>query len=90
MIAVVLARPLGGPGIGLGLLGGLIGTGLVMILLTVWPVTLGVEGYGIDLAPSLHTAGMSMLAALVTGTLASLPPAIAVARRPLHLGVKAE
>jgi putative ABC transport system permease protein len=77
-------------GIGLGLLGGLIGTGLVMILLTVWPVTLGVEGYGIDLAPSLHTAGMSMLAALVTGTLASLPPAIAVARRPLHLGVKAE
>jgi len=77
-------------GIGLGLLGGLIGTGLVVALLTIWPVTLGVEGYGIDLAPTMATAGQSMLAALVTGTLASLPPAIAVARRPLHLGVKAE
>lgn len=77
-------------GIGLGLLGGLCGTTLVITALTIWPVTLGVEGYGIDLAPGLTTFVHSMLAALVTGTLASLPPAIAVARRPLHLGVKAE
>lgn len=77
-------------GIGLGLCGGAIGTALVMVMLSLWPVTLGVEGYGIDLAPSFATAGQSMLAALVTGVLASLPPAIAVARRPLHLGVKAE
>ncbi|HEX5050721.1 MAG TPA: ABC transporter permease [Planctomycetota bacterium] len=77
-------------GIGLGLLGGLAGTALVLTLLFVWPVTLGVEGYGIDLAPSFGTAAQSMLAALITGALASLPPAIAVARRPLHLGVKAE
>jgi len=77
-------------GIGLGLLGGVLGTALVMAVLAVNPVTLGVEGYGIDLAPSWSTALHCLLAALVTGTLASLAPAIAVALRPLHLGVKAE
>ena len=77
-------------GIGLGLLGGAIGTMLVVVILLVHPVTLGVEGYGIDLVPTLNTALAAMLAALLTGALASLPPAIAVARRPLHLGVKAE
>ncbi|MFY9345114.1 MAG: ABC transporter permease, partial [Planctomycetota bacterium] len=77
-------------GIGLGLLGGVLGTGAVLLLLWLRPVTLGVEGWGIDLSPGLATAGWSLLAALVTGTLASLPPAIAVARRPLWLGVKDE
>lgn len=77
-------------GIGLGLLGGAIGTAVVILLLVLRPVTLGVEGYGIDLLPTWHTAGQSLLAALATGALASIPPAIAVARRPLALGVKAE
>jgi putative ABC transport system permease protein len=77
-------------GIGLGLAGGLLGTGLVVTLLVLRPVTLGVEGYGIDLAPGLHTVLQSLLAALAIGVLASLAPAFAVARRPLHLGVKAE
>lgn len=77
-------------GIGLGLLGGAIGTAVVILLLVVNPVTLGVEGYGIDLLPSWRTAGQSLTAALLVGALASIPPAIAVARRPLHLGVKAE
>lgn len=77
-------------GIGLGLLGGALGTALVVVALYVHPITLGVEGYGIDLIPSWNTAAVSLGAALVTGTLASLPPALAVVRRPLHLGVKAE
>jgi putative ABC transport system permease protein len=77
-------------GIGLGLVGGMLGTGVVLALLWFHPVTLGVEGYGIDLSPGLATVGYSLLAALVTGTLASLPPAISVARRPLYLGVKDE
>lgn len=77
-------------GIGLGLLGGAIGIGLVVGSLWWWPVTLGVEGYGIDLAPGFGTALHALGAALLVGCLASVPPAIAVARRPLHLGVKAE
>lgn len=75
-------------GTGLGLAGGLIGTGFVLTLLWLRPITLGVEGYGIDLSPGLLTAVHCMAAALFTGALASLPPAIAVARRPLHLGIK--
>ena len=62
----------------------------MIVILLLRPVTLGVEGYGIDLIPSWNTALVSMGAALLTGALASIPPAIAVARRPLHLGVKAE
>ncbi len=77
-------------GIGLGLCGGAIGTALVVVLLLIHPVTLGVEGYGIDLVADGKVAAQSLLAALLTGAVASLPPAIAVARRPLHLGVKAE
>lgn len=77
-------------GIGLGLLGGMLGTGLVALLLWLRPVTLGVEGYGIDMVPSLAMVSQSLLVALAIGALASLPPAFAVARRPLHLGVKTE
>lgn len=77
-------------GIGLGLAGGALGTAVVLFLLWLHPVTLGIEGYGIDLAPAASTAVASMVAALVTGAAASLPPAIAVARRPLSLLVKDE
>jgi hypothetical protein len=52
-------------------------------------VTLGVEGHGIDLTPSIRMITQSLIAAFVVGVIASLPPAIAVARRPLYLGVKA-
>lgn len=79
-----------GEGVGLSLLGGLLGTGLVVVLLTVFPVTLGVEGHGIDLAPGWATVLYSLAAALVVGILASILPALAVARRPLALAVKAD
>ena len=71
------------------MIGGILGTAIVTILLIIWPVTLGVEGHGIDLAPSVRMVTQSLLAALVVGVVASLPPALAVARRPLYLGVKA-
>lgn len=86
----LLMALIAGEGIGLGLLGGVIGTGVVVAILTIWPVTLGVEGFGIDLQPGVATVVQSLLAALVVGVVASVPPAFAVARRPLSLGVKAE
>lgn len=85
----MLMALIAGEGIGLGMIGGILGTGIVTTLLLIWPVTLGVEGHGIDLAPSTRMVTQSLIAALLVGIVASLPPAIAVARRPLHLGVKA-
>lgn len=86
----MLMALIAGEGVGLGLLGGLLGTGAVLVLLTFWPVTLGVEGHGIDLQPSLRMALSCLAASLVIGVLASLPPAIAAARRPLWQAVKAD
>jgi len=77
-------------GVGLGLVGGVLGAGVVAIALTIHPVTLGVEGYGIDFKPSLVVVAQTILASLVVGALASIGPAIEVARRPLHLAVKAD
>ena len=85
----MLMALIAGEGVGLGLIGGLLGTGLVFAILTIWPVTLGVEGHGIDLAPDIRMVAQCLLAALVVGVVASIPPAIAVARRPLSLSVKA-
>jgi putative ABC transport system permease protein len=86
----MLMALIAGEGVGLGLLGGVLGTGVVFALLTIWPITLGVEGHGIDLVPSGQMIAQSLLAALAVGVLASIPPAIAVARRPLFLSVKAD
>lgn len=85
----MLMALIAGEGVGLGLIGGLLGTGVVYAILTIWPVTLGVEGHGIDLAPDGRMVLQCLLAALVVGLVASIPPAIAVARRPLSLSVKA-
>jgi len=86
----MLMALIAGEGVGLGLIGGVLGTSIVFTLLTIWPVTLGIEGHGIDLVPSGQMIAQSLLAALCVGVLASIPPAIAVARRPLSLSVKAE
>lgn len=77
-------------GVGLSLIGGGLGAGIVITLLSLHPLTLGVEGNGIDLVPHVGTAVAALGAALLVGIAASLPPAFAVARRPLFLGVKAE
>ena len=86
----MLMALIAGEGVGLGMVGGVLGTSIVFALLTIWPVTLGIEGHGIDLVPSGQMIAQSLLAALCVGVLASIPPAIAVARRPLSLSVKAE
>ncbi|MCK5941872.1 MAG: ABC transporter permease [Planctomycetes bacterium] len=86
----MLMALIAGEGVGLGLVGGVLGTGIVVALLTIWPVTLGVEGHGIDLSPSGRMIAQSLLAALLVGVVASIPPAFAVARRPLALSVKAD
>lgn len=77
-------------GVGLGVLGGALGTAVIVIWLTLVPLTLGIEGYGIDLSPGVGTVVQTMVAALLTGVVASVLPAIAVARRPLAWGVKAD
>lgn len=79
-----------GEGIGLALVGGLGGAGALVLLLLWRPLTLGVEGWGIDVVADLHVFAQAAGMALLVGVLASLPPAIALASRPLHLGVKDE
>ncbi|MFK7739265.1 MAG: ABC transporter permease [Planctomycetota bacterium] len=86
----LLMALIAGEGIGLGLVGGILGTGIVVTLLTIWPVTLGVEGHGINLAPSVRMVVQCLTAALLVGIVASLPPAIAALRRPLYEGIKAD
>lgn len=86
----MLMALIAGEGVGLGLLGGVLGTGVVFVLLTIWPITLGVEGHGIDLVPTGEMVAQSLLAAFAVGAIASIPPAVAVARRPLYLSVKAD
>ena len=77
-------------GIGLGIIGGAIGAGLVLLYFALWPTTLGVEGYGIDFAPSTSVAIHSLVASFAVGALASLAPAIEAVRRPLTRAVRAE
>lgn len=77
-------------GLGLGIVGGALGVGGVLTLLALHPVTLGIEGHGIDLAPTVRVAIDGMLTAALCGTLASLPAAFAAASRPLSLAVKEE
>jgi len=77
-------------GLGLGLLGGVLGGGAVTLYFWLHPTTLGVEGYGIDFAPSLTVALWTLLASLAVGAVASVGPAAEAVMRPLYLSVKAE
>jgi putative ABC transport system permease protein len=77
-------------GILLGVVGGAVGGAVVLSLFAVFPVTLGIESFGIGFFPSwavgLQTAGAS----LAVGLLAALGPAVAAVRRPLHDAVRGE
>lgn len=77
-------------GLGLGLLGGVLGGGAVTLYFWLHPTTLGVEGYGIDFAPSLAVVLHTLAAAVAVGVVASAGPATEAVLRPLHLAVKAE
>lgn len=86
----VLAALVASEGVLLGVLGGALGSGVVLVLLHLRPVTFGVEGYGIDLVVSLPTVLGALLVAFATALAASLPPAVAIALHPLHQGVRDE
>ncbi|MHC5010526.1 MAG: ABC transporter permease [Planctomycetota bacterium] len=75
-------------GLVLSLLGGLLGIGLVFLALHLYPQTLGIEGYGIDLIPDASIVVFGVVLAAVVGVLASLGPAVEIIRRPLALSVK--
>lgn len=77
-------------GILLSIAGGILGVGAIVVWLSISPLTLGVEGWGIDILPDLSLALMSLGVAAVVGLLAALGPALETLRRPLALAVKAE
>jgi putative ABC transport system permease protein len=72
----------------LALLGGAIGVGGVIAWLHFWPVTMGIEGVGIDLTPDVRLALVGMAISVVVGLLAAAGPVIGLLRRPLALAVK--
>jgi putative ABC transport system permease protein len=72
----------------LALAGAAVGVGAVVLWLHTAPVTLGIEGFGIDLVPEAGLVARSALVALAMGALAALGPVLEVLRRPLSLAVK--
>lgn len=72
----------------LSLLGGALGVGIVALVLTLNPLTLGIEGWGIDIGPDASAFVVGAIASLVVGLLAALGPAVQVVRRPLADAVK--
>lgn len=70
--------------------GGVLGVGAIMLWLTLSPLTLGVEGWGIDILPDVPLALLSLGVAVVVGMVAAIGPAIETLRRPLALAVKAD
>lgn len=74
----------------LSVAGGVLGIGAVLLWLTVWPLTFGIEGWGIDILPDPTLAAVSLGVAFLIGVIAALGPAIETLRRPLALAVKAD
>jgi putative ABC transport system permease protein len=72
----------------LSLAGGVVGIGAVAAWLRAWPLTLGVEGWGIDIKPDNAIVLLGLAAAFVVGLLAAIGPALDTLRRPLADAVK--
>jgi ABC-type antimicrobial peptide transport system permease subunit len=72
----------------LSLAGGVVGIGAVAAWLHAWPLTLGVEGWGIDIRPDNAIVVLGLGAAFIVGLLAAIGPAIDTMRRPLADAVK--
>lgn len=83
-----LALALVAEGMLLALAGGMLGTGTVVAFFAIHPMTLGVEGFGIDFVAGVPVLISGLLASLVVGVLASAGPAIDLLVRPLALAVK--
>jgi putative ABC transport system permease protein len=77
-----------GEGLLLALVGGLLGTGAVILCFHLWPTTLGIEGYGIDFLAGLPVLLWGIGASVVVGLVASAGPAIEAALRPLAEAVR--
>ena len=67
----------------LGLLGGLVGTGLAWSFLRWQSFTLGSEGHTLAILPELSTAGIAITAALLLGLFASVYPALQAIKQPI-------
>lgn len=67
----------------LGLLGGLVGTGLAWSFLRWQSFTLGSEGHTLAILPELSTAGIAISAALLLGVVASIYPALQAIKQPI-------
>jgi putative ABC transport system permease protein len=76
-------------GVVLALVGGLVGVGAVAGFLGASAVTLGVEGYAIDLLVEPRVIVEGLLASLAVGLVAAVLPALEAIRRPLSVSVKA-
>jgi putative ABC transport system permease protein len=72
----------------LSVVGGALGVGAVMTWLRVAPVTLGIEGFGIDLEPAASLPFVALGVTVGIGLLAALGPVVELWRRPLALAVK--
>lgn len=72
----------------LSVLGGALGIGAVATWLALSPKTLGIEGWGINIAPDASLAVAGTCVALVVGLIAAAGPVYQTWRRPLALAVK--
>lgn len=72
----------------LSLAGGALGVGVVAAWLYSWPLTLGVEGWGIDIVPDNAIIALGLVASLLVGIVAAIGPALDIMRRPLATAVK--
>ena len=73
----------------LALAGGVVGIGAVALVLLWKPLTLGFEGWGIDIGPTPSLWIMGGLVSLAVGLVAAIGPALHLLRRELAPAVKA-
>lgn len=74
----------------LSVTGGFLGTGAIVLWLLLVPLTLGIEGWGIDVVPDAALVLTSLAVAFVVGILAALGPALETVRRSLALAVSGD
>ncbi len=74
----------------LSVAGGILGVGAVALFLDVFPLTLGIEGWGIDVVPDIGLMLGALVTAVGVGVLAAIAPATQILRRSLALAVKEE
>ena len=74
----------------LGLAGGVLGAAAVMTVLWWYPVTLGVEGHGIDFRANVAVLAETAVVAMGVGALAAIPSAVSRARGGFVGALRAE